>query len=109
MDGDELDNSFSGTWGSKLERNLKIYGAANNAPNAPFITIETHEGVVTPVAAFSANVTSGLNPLTVQFTDASTNTPTSWNWTFGDGSTNQTTHFNPRTTTTQPMEPILSI
>ncbi|MDD3072026.1 MAG: NosD domain-containing protein, partial [Methanoculleus horonobensis] len=38
-----------------------------------------------PVADFTANVTSGDAPLAVAFTDLSTNTPTSWAWTFGDG------------------------
>ena len=36
-----------------------------------------------PVANFSANRTSGCAPLTVQFTDLSSNTPTSWAWDFG--------------------------
>ena len=40
-----------------------------------------------PVASFSGTPTSGIAPLTVAFTDSSTNTPTSWNWSFGDGST----------------------
>jgi PKD repeat protein len=40
-----------------------------------------------PVAAFTANKTSGTAPLTVTFTDQSTNNPTSWSWTFGDGGT----------------------
>ena len=40
-----------------------------------------------PVAAFTANVVSGDAPLAVQFTDQSTNVPTSWSWTFGDGGT----------------------
>ena len=40
--------------------------------------------LVLPVANFSANVTSGYTPLTVQFTDLSTNA-TGWNWNFGDG------------------------
>lgn len=43
--------------------------------------------VYPPVADFTADVTSGGYPLTVQFTDTSTNTPTSWLWDFGDGST----------------------
>ncbi|AAM07053.1 PKD domain-containing protein [Methanosarcina acetivorans] len=42
---------------------------------------------VTPVANFSADMTSGDVPLTVQFTDESANNPTSWTWDFGDGST----------------------
>ena len=40
-----------------------------------------------PVAAFSADVTTGQAPLAVHFTDQSTNSPTSWAWTFGDGTT----------------------
>ena len=40
-----------------------------------------------PVAAFSGTPTSGTTPLAVQFTDASTNAPTSWSWNFGDSGT----------------------
>ncbi len=40
-----------------------------------------------PLANFTANITSGTAPLTVQFTDSSINSPTSWIWTFGDGET----------------------
>jgi PKD repeat protein len=39
-----------------------------------------------PVADFEADVTNGLLPLTVTFTDLSTGDPTSWVWDFGDGS-----------------------
>jgi PKD repeat protein len=38
-----------------------------------------------PTANFSASPTSGMAPLTVNFTDLSTSGPTSWSWTFGDG------------------------
>ena len=38
-----------------------------------------------PVASFTADAYSGMAPLTVNFTDHSTNTPTSWLWEFGDG------------------------
>ena len=39
------------------------------------------------VAKFTSNVITGNAPLTVQFTDQSTGTPTSWAWDFGDGAT----------------------
>jgi PKD repeat protein len=42
-----------------------------------------------PVAGFTATPTSGSAPLSVQFTDTSTNSPTSRTWGFGDG-TNST-------------------
>ena len=41
---------------------------------------------VIPVTNFAGTPTSGTVPLTVAFTDSSTNTPTSWNWNFGDWS-----------------------
>lgn len=40
-----------------------------------------------PVADFTANPLSGVYPLTVNFTDQSTGTITSWSWDFDDGST----------------------
>ncbi|WP_370575556.1 PKD domain-containing protein, partial [Methanomethylovorans sp.] len=51
-----------------------------------------------PVANFSADATSGAIPLTVNFTDHSTNIPTSWEWNFGDGNTS--TDQNPAHTYT---------
>ncbi len=41
--------------------------------------------VPAPKASFTANVTSGKAPLTVQFNDTSANNPTNWLWSFGDG------------------------
>jgi PKD repeat protein len=49
-----------------------------------------HAGVPQPpVADFTGNPTNGNAPLTVYFTDLSSNNPTSWDWTFGDGGTSQ--------------------
>ncbi len=42
---------------------------------------------VLPVANFTSNVTSGKAPLTFSFKDKSNGSPTSWKWSFGDGST----------------------
>jgi len=41
----------------------------------------------TPTALFSASPTSGIEPLTVSFTDQSTGDITSWSWSFGNGET----------------------
>jgi PKD repeat protein len=38
-----------------------------------------------PTASFTSNTTTGISPLGVQFNDTSANSPTSWNWSFGDG------------------------
>jgi uncharacterized repeat protein (TIGR03803 family) len=47
--------------------------------------------IVAPSLAVTASPTSGLTPLTVQFsspgTDSDGNTMTNWNWNFGDGTT----------------------
>jgi vibriolysin len=53
-----------------------------------------------PVADFSGSPTSGGTPLTVNFTDLSTNSPTSWLWNFGD--TGTSTVQNPSHTYTSP-------
>ena len=63
------------------------YDIRLTASNTAGTDIETKVGYITvnaatllPVAAFSAAPTTGTAPLTVTFTDQSTNTPTSWKW-----------------------------
>lgn len=48
-----------------------------------------------PVANFSADPTSGCAPLTVSFSDLSTNDPTSWQWTFPGGTPSSSNQQNP--------------
>ena len=63
-------------------------GGSNTLTRTGYISVTTP--AVAPVASFTGTPTSGSAPLTVAFTDASTNSPTSWYWTFGDGSTSTT-------------------
>jgi len=48
--------------------------------------------VVPVIADFVAAPTTGTAPLTVQFVDLSTGTPTAWSWDFGDGATSSDQH-----------------
>ncbi|HVP96343.1 PKD domain-containing protein [Methanoregula sp.] len=56
---------------------------SNTVSQPGYITVNA----AMPAAAFTSNVTSGTNPLSVQFIDTTNNTPTGWYWTFGDGGT----------------------
>lgn len=68
------------------------FSSGDAVSNKPILVVTTTTVLVVttttaPVADFSATPLSGKYPLTVKFTDSSTNTPTSWLWSFGDGST----------------------
>ena len=52
-----------------------------------FTVSEIATGSNIPVASFTVGSSSGLVPLTVSFTDTSTEGPTSWFWQFGDNVT----------------------
>ena len=64
-------------------------GGYNSTRKTGYITVTS--GSSAPVASFTSNVTTGTSPLAVQFNDTSTNTPTTWNWSFGDGTWFNTT------------------
>ncbi len=63
-----------------------------------FLTVAA--GATAPVALFTASNTNGSAPLTVQFFDMSTNSPTSWAWSFGDVGTATTQNPSHTYTTT---------
>ena len=70
------------------------YTVTLTTTNADGSDTETKTGYITisksttaPAAAFISNTTTGTNPLAVQFVDASSNSPTAWAWSFGDGGT----------------------
>ncbi|MDD4484457.1 MAG: PKD domain-containing protein [Methanoregula sp.] len=75
-------------------------GPTGTATTIPTSTTPTP--VPAPVANFTASPLTGTAPLTVQFTDHSTNSPTSWSWNFGDGNTANSTVQNPLHTYANP-------
>lgn len=60
-----------------------------------------------PVANFSTSINSGCSPVVVNFTDNSSNTPTSWSWNLGNGVTS--TLQNPSTTYITPGTYIVTL
>jgi len=69
--------------------NLTASNSAGNNTISQSGLINATSAIYPPVAGFSVNTTSGSVPLTVLFTDKSTNSPDSWKWDFGDNSTSQ--------------------
>ncbi len=78
----ELNNE---NWHRRLWYTPKIYLKMSANSDCEVSLIETSGEI--PMADFSATPTSGTAPLNVNFTDQSQNTPTSWQWNFGDGNT----------------------
>ncbi len=66
-----------------------LYTVKLTVTNAYGSSTKTKENYIAiglaPKADFSADPTTGNQPLAVAFTDRSTGHPTSWNWNFGDG------------------------
>jgi len=78
------------------------YSVSLTARNSGGSDTETKTGFITvnriktpPVADFIADVTSLKEGGTVAFTDQSTNTPSSWSWTFEGGTPNNSSDQNP--------------
>ncbi len=89
VNGDTRPGVYRGT--------LQVWDAAGNTDTkaATFTVLPP----LPPVAQFTASVVTGKAPLSVQFTDQSTNGPTGWKWVFGDGATS--TAQNPTHTYTK--------
>jgi PKD repeat protein/predicted secreted protein len=81
-----MRNSWSGTWGEAGYMRI-AYGTSGIGASAEYLV---YKGMIShaipPVASLSVNATSTCSGA-VQFTDQSSNTPTSWLWNFGDGTT----------------------
>ncbi|WP_319578871.1 PKD domain-containing protein [uncultured Methanospirillum sp.] len=71
-----------GTYTVKLTASSQI-GGTSVKEKVGYITVSGSGAG--PKASFTADKRSGPNPLTVQFTDTSSGSPTMWFWDFGDG------------------------
>jgi PKD repeat protein len=78
----------SGTYSSREGPNA-------NDPQLVVVSGGTPPPPAAPVANFSATPTSGTAPLTVNFTDLSTNNPTTWAWDFDGNGTTDSSARNP--------------
>jgi len=65
-------------------------------------TIEVQYSGSAPTANFSADVTTGCSPITVEFTDLSSTDATTWAWNFPGGSPSTSTDQNPTVTYANP-------
>jgi PKD repeat protein len=77
---------------------LSVKNEGGSSEKQVTITVQP-QTVKKPVAKFTQDKYSGKVPLTITFTDKSTNSPTSYLWRFGDGSTS--TDRNPSHTYTK--------
>jgi PKD repeat protein/predicted secreted protein len=84
-----LRNSWGTDWGVNNTGYMYISYASDLVGSAADYIIykggTSHDAP--PVAGFTASVTSSCTSGTIQFTDESSNSPSAWAWTFGDGGT----------------------
>jgi PKD repeat protein len=83
--------------------NSSYYTSREGTANRPQLVIGGGTPPPTgPTADFSATPTTGTAPLKVDFSDASTGSPTAWLWDFDDDGTIDSTERNPSFTYTSP-------
>jgi PKD repeat protein len=68
-----------------------VYFSSREGANPPELLVESGDPVA-PTADFGAAPRSGGTPLSVDFTDLSSGSPTSWEWAFGDGASSSAQH-----------------
>jgi PKD repeat protein len=93
----ELADTAQGAAGATGTSSV-TFAAATSGGLAATIALAPLTVSLPTVADFTGTPVTGAAPLTVAFTDASSNTPTSWLWDFGDGTTS--TSQNPSHTYT---------
>ncbi len=86
IDSTEKNPSHTYNTAGNYTVNLTVTGTGGSDSEVKTGYIVASEPISTaPVAIFTVTPTSGFAPLSVNLTDQSTGTPTSWLWNFGDG------------------------
>ena len=84
--GDSTEQSPEHVFSGKGTYNVTLVAINADGPSSEkSMVITVNRALTPPVANFVADKTEGTTPLTVKFTDTSTNSPTGWEWNFGDG------------------------
>jgi PKD repeat protein len=85
--GTSTQQSPEHTFTTAGDYTVQLTAANAGGPSSTTRSISVTAAPVKPTASFTASPSSGTAPLSVQFTDTSTGSPTSWAWDFGDGGT----------------------
>lgn len=95
---DIMPNSITVEDGGTLYFKVAPYFTGSTGTYQLDISIERTIQVLSPVANFEADLQSGEASLNVQFTDLSSNNPTSWIWSFEGGTPTFSNQQNPTVT-----------
>lgn len=99
-----VDNSATGS--TRMRVTMKYNANPTSCETFAYGEVEDYtvsfSAPLPPIAAFSASTTVINAGESIQFTDASTNNPSSWNWTFNGGSPSSSTAQNPSITYSTP-------
>lgn len=95
----QVDTSTDGiTFTNRFDELLSDYGIESTqiiarpifqylSGNSGYYSVSKFNVPLEPAASFTPTTASGTQPLTVNFTDTSNFSPTSWSWNFGDSTT----------------------
>ncbi|AKB27733.1 Chitin binding protein [Methanosarcina siciliae T4/M] len=97
VDSTEQNPSYTYTSTGTYTVNLTVANAngTDSEVKTDYITVSEPSTPAEPVAAFTADVIAGTAPLTVNFTDQSSGTPTAWAWDFDNDGNVDSSEQNP--------------